>query len=63
MSPTHESPARREARCEATRRLFELSDEQLDDLRMHGESREGYRDRVLKIAQRHPFEALAWMGA
>jgi hypothetical protein len=60
---THDlSTRRREDRCKVIALILGASDQQIDDHRMRGESREAFKDRVLRIAESHPYEALVWLG-
>ena len=63
MSPTHESPARREARCKARSLVLGATPEQIDAWRDRNESRANCTDRLLRLLAVCPFAALAYIGA
>lgn len=62
MSTSELAARRREDRCKVIALVLGATDEQIDDHRMRGESREAFKDRVIRIAQSHPYEALVWLG-
>ncbi|MET3929536.1 hypothetical protein ABIE51_001423 [Lysobacter sp. OAE881] len=62
MSPTHESPARREARCRVQSLLLNATPEQQDHMR-GDQSWPSFLDWMLRLSRKCPFTALAYIGA
>lgn len=62
--PTYtQSAERRQDSAEARALILSATPAQLDMWRLYRESDAGCVDRLLRIASKHPYEALAWMGA
>lgn len=57
------SAERRQDSAEARALILGATPDQLDMWREPRESDDRCIDRLLRIASKHPYEALAWMGA
>lgn len=63
MSTYTQSAERRQDSAEARALILSATPAQLDMWRLYRESDARCVDRLLRIASKHPYEALAWMGA
>lgn len=63
MNAYTQSTARREDSAKARALILSATPAQLDQWREPRESDARCVDRLLRIAGKHPYEALAWMGA
>lgn len=64
MSAYTQSAERRQDSAEARAMILSATPDQLDQWRLEPRETDARCvDRLLRIASKHPYEALAWMGA